>query len=748
MHEHTEQEIRGNALGAAREANHQLTELLKRCQPEEVISRVALYICTGLADLPEPERPDRNETHLEYLVSLATAFPYPSEARPPTPDDIQSAIELLTKIHQAVSAYHLFSGKSANITNEPMDDIARSFRLDRLHVRGDAFWPHLRKTTSDLLAPHDTQLKASLGFESSDFFHLFDRAEDNLSERFHAEHREMSEPYLTMLKPWRKVMASPETCAPEESARFRKFCEKNDEALTHARQSFDEFGTPSLFAIEAASPAEAAILKALACSFGDNREFHGKKPEHAFWPLTESRTENQPIISHGGRLFAFLLPKIQRETYELISRMLRRATPDYWDAKFRPWRDTYLEQETARLFQQALPTATVVTGALYPFGANDAETEADIVVVCDDFLLIVECKAGAIAPATKRGGARSAESDLRKTIVGAHDQAERLVCELESRGELKLRSNHNRTETIIRAKNFRRVVRVSVTLELMSAASTSLWMLGDGGKLKHAERCWSVALNDLRVVVDILDSPTIFLHYITRRLDLNAVRKVHARDELDYLMHYVERGLFFREQNAPGNSETVMIANWTQDLEQYYRRVAGISQFGKKPKPKIPGKVRRFIAMLETLRPQNYVSACLAFLDLDRPEQVELLGKLPEHLALLRKDKTAAYGLSFCANLESKSGVVLATARQPEKVREAIFGRTIAHCQNESLTELCVILQSVPFGSPPVFVLLAHPNDSISEGGMRLLQQLHFEMRERRQVVANPRNEGVGDESG
>ncbi len=117
MNENTEQEIQENTLSAAQEAIHQLTELLKQCQPDEVISRVALYICTGLADLQEPEQPDRNETHLEYLISLATAFPYPSEARPPTPNDIQSAIKLLTKIHQAVSAYHLFSDKAANITN-------------------------------------------------------------------------------------------------------------------------------------------------------------------------------------------------------------------------------------------------------------------------------------------------------------------------------------------------------------------------------------------------------------------------------------------------------------------------------------------------------------------------------------------------------------------------------------------------------------------------------------------------------
>ena len=39
------------------------------------------------------------------------------------------------------------------------------------------------------------------------------------------------------------------------------------------------------------------------------------------------------------------------------------------------------------------------------------------------------------------------------------------------------------------------------------------------------------------VIVEILDRPALFLHYLQRRLDLNALRSVDARDELDYLMH-------------------------------------------------------------------------------------------------------------------------------------------------------------------------------------------------------------------
>jgi len=731
MDENEKKAAQQRARSIARDAINELTALLRNCQPEHIISRVALYICSGTPDTIEREEADRNETHLEYLISLATAFPYPADARFPTPDDIQNAINLLTKIHQAASAYHLFASLRAEEANKSLSEIAHSFRMDRLHVRGDAFWPHLRKTISDLLAPHDRHLKTTLGFASSDFFGLFDRAEKLLNERFQIEHREMCAPYTTLLRPWRAAMALPDDSLSEEAVRFHKFCEENADAISKARRSFDEFGTPNLFAITPETSEEKAVISALSCTFGDDSEFHGLKPDHAFWPLTASLTERKPIIRHGGSLFAFHLPKIQREAYDIISRMLRASAPDYWESQFLSARDTYLEREVAVLFRQALPSATIITGAIYPFGKSNAETEADIVVVCDDFLLVIECKAGSIAAATKRGGARSAESDLRETIIGAHNQAERLVLELERRRTIALRSKHDNAKHSISFDDFRYVARISVTLELMNAASTSLLMLEDSGKLHSAEKCWAVALNDLRVVVDILDSPATFLHFITRRLDLNAIRQVNARDELDYLMHYVERGLSFREQNAQGDSEEIAIVHCTQDLEQYYRRMAGLSQFGKKPKPKIPKKLLRFMEFLATSRPQHYISACLTLLDFDKPDQLQLLAKPLEHLALIRRDRTVAYGFSLCANPEFKSGIALATAIQPHLVREAILGRAISHCQRYSLNELCVIVQSIPLGKLPPVIFIARPNDSVSQQGTHLLEQLRFEAKEK-----------------
>jgi hypothetical protein len=154
--------------------------------------------------------------------------------------------------------------------------------------------------------------------------------------------------------------------------------------------------------------------------------------------------------------------------------------------------------------------------------------------------------------------------------------------------------------------------------------------------------------------------------------------------------------------------------------------VEGISQYGKKPKVKVRPRTKRMLETLERVRPRHYVSACLQLLEFDIPDREELLGKLTGHLKKLH-EKSAAFGFSLLANDECKQGLALATALNAETMREIVLGRAMEHCRNYSLQELCVIVQSVPLGQPPLWILLATPEGVISDNATRLLRQLRFE---------------------
>jgi hypothetical protein len=57
---------------------------------------------------------------------------------------------------------------------------------------------------------------------------------------------------------------------------------------------------------------------------------------------------------------------------------------------------------------------------------------------------------------------------------------------------------------------------------------------------------WILSLADFMAVTDLLQGAQL-LHYVTRRLRLEALGKVVAHDELDWVGYYIDRGLYFED---------------------------------------------------------------------------------------------------------------------------------------------------------------------------------------------------------
>lgn len=704
----------------------ELRVLLSQFDPLEILSRVALYIITGHGDESKEQGPHHNETHLEYLISFVTAHPYPSAPEFPPPGVIQQVIHLLTDIHVGASIEHMLQRRAANKDRNDLEALADAFRMEKLHIRGDAYWPHLRQTQLDLLGPHDWKLTEMLGFSSADFFRFIERVEDEVSARLEVEMKTSVAPYRRLLGPWLHEIDSGPNEAGEWSSELIEFLDRNGREIAEAKERFDRFGSPGSFIANATAPAEERILDTLGISFGDNLLFYGDRTEQAFSPLNKSVADSRPILRHEGICYAFHIPKLLRGAYGILSGLLKERDFTYWQDRFLKFRDRYLERETAALFAKALPHATIVIGATYNLAATGENTEADIVVVCDSFLLVVECKAGHITPGSRRGGIRRTKTDLTKTIADGLNQAERLVRELATSGSLEIRPRDGSTPVVLTAIEYRWLVRVNVTLELISSAAVRLWKLADAGWIETSERCWSLNLNDLRVIVEILNQPAIFLHYVLRRLDINVIGKVEARDELDYLMHYVVQGLFFRGENLPGPDQRILIANYTEELDQYYRRVEGLTARGKKPTPRLGKGTPKILGLLETHRPLNWITASVELLEIDPNAQEQLTGKIPGLLAKLR-DPRGAYSFTVMATSDG-NGLALAFSNDPARSLQPIQARLRSHCRDHGLRELWVLLFGVPMSASAPHVFMVTPEDTVAESTERLLSQMSYEI--------------------
>lgn len=708
------------------EAILELQSIISQFDPIEILSRVAAYVLVSLPDQhKDAGGPAKSETNLEYLVSFIGAHPIPNEKVFPPADTIQRVVELITHIHLSTSKFYSVVRRHEVEGSSPIDELVESFRGQKLHVRGDGYWDHLRVTMADLLSPHAAKLDETLGFSFSDYSDFMDRTEQEIQNRLLAEVKNLGEAYRSLMKRW---FSKDGKIINEEG--FRKFVSAQRHEIDQAKQEYDRIGSPDVFMFRPISAAEEAIVELFSTGVGTNAAFLGKKSEHAFKPLTPSATDSRPILSLGGKHYAFNISKLQREAYILIGDRLREKDQQYWEHRFLDDRDDYLERETARLLKIALPEADVLRRVTYPIQARGS-TEADIVVIVDGILMIVECKAGRLNPASWRGGGKKLIRDMEATIVAGLGQAERFVGELTQRGamEIKVKGGDLRT---ISAAQFTRVFSINVTLDLISAAASTLRELTEAGMLVDTTRCWSVSLNDLRVIVDILTSPAVFIHYIVRRLDTNSIPQIEAGDELDLLMHYVVHGLYFRGENAPEANQTIMLTRYTDSLDQYYRRLQGVAIGGAKPKIRLGSLTFKFLDQLRRQRPKDWLTASIEILEFDLPIRENLFGKIQTHLAVMIRENPP-FTLSFVANFESRRGIAIALSREPRNVKELVILRCQEHCREHEIGNMMVLHFGVPVSSTKCVVHQVS-NSLATDAESNLLKQLQFVTLERRQT--------------
>jgi len=167
-------------------------------------------------------------------------------------------------------------------------------------------------------------------------------------------------------------------------------------------------------------------------------------------------------------------------------------------------------------------------------------TEADALLVVDQVAVCLEVKAGNLPAGARRGHASALSSGLKRTVVGAADQAQRLRQLITKNGGIWTEGH-----AWIDLSEVREVHLVVVCLDDLGPLAVAGDALVKAGLMTHEQRAWITSLHDLIVVGDILRQPAQFLAYLRRRTETETARWLVAVDELDVLMYFVQGSLYF-----------------------------------------------------------------------------------------------------------------------------------------------------------------------------------------------------------
>ncbi|HUZ55893.1 MAG TPA: hypothetical protein VMU94_25620 [Streptosporangiaceae bacterium] len=592
-----------------------LDEILGRADAVDLLARASFLYLPIDPDTYKEHESDRGSAHIEYLAL---------QVLPNSADELQ-AVDPVTAASLTGEAIHLvrelFAVESQLLTfgqaEDPRnpDDSARRYqartRLESMSVRGSGYAEHLRAILLGTLGQFDAALERLLGFTARQALDMTMAIVAVVEDRLQPIAQEAQEAQRLMLQQLprqrRKGLPGPVpdwivALKPTEAKRWISVITR---IWMFAEARLLATVTPAEIAAASGTTEEnaRAFLEAFTCPPTAYSGTHHRLPVGAH-PLTE-----RPVLRVQG---GYILPVPSSMVEALRPRMedlLQQADASVWE-RYVKRRADYVEEEAVRRLVSALPGASGST-ALKWKSASD-ESDLDGLVAVDDFALRLQGKAGRLHAPTRRGAPERMKQNLSELIKEAARQHAALADALDHEGAEVIGLGDHREA--LEEASFQ--IEVIVCLDDVTVWSTHSHELQQIDVLPRGRPIpWVLSLADLMAVTDLLQGAQL-LHYIIRRLRLEAIGKIVAHDELDWVGYYIDRGLYFEDlSDGDGALDEFRLLSFTEPIDAWYFTREGIRTVpAPKPAQVIPPHLAMMVSRLEQERPAYWTIGAMALL--------------------------------------------------------------------------------------------------------------------------------------
>ncbi|MEE9246907.1 MAG: hypothetical protein V3U63_11975 [Gemmatimonadota bacterium] len=588
-----------------------LRETLSRLHPMAVLTRVAhtnLAVVAG--EYFEPTFLG-SESKVEILAGLLMTHPDLAETSkmPPLPSEVQPVFEALDR----VDAHARLRTIAANLGDDRDADIRVLSQLRWLSLRGESYVKHAAELAAEVLDPISDKMKRDLGFthrEVQDLANIVEELTESKLNRLRGSSNRNAKEFLAevrrgevaneaVLKVFEQEGASG-VLARDALARFTFFLTgalsvTPDEVVAHAPHLADSIDS---------------MLAVLCCELGT-------------LPVTEygsvfdmNPLTMTPFVAWNGRFMAPVPGILMRDYLGVLEPVLRARVRAY-DRR----RPKALEEIALGLITTALPGSDTYSNLYYWVEeAGEAKrVELDGLVIFDRFAVVVEAKTSGISVPALRGDIERLKRDLQRSMGKAAQQAARAVGALESGTTVNFEDKRGNAVVSVDTAQLDDVFAIAPTLTELGGFSVEPLRTETLGLLQGIEPPWSVFVNDLRIVVDVCQSPAEFLLYIRWRSRLPLGTRVIALDEIDVFGAYLLcESAFSRLDTDP--EYRINLANYTADFDDYYMWRPEAGKRPKKPQKFSIPIVRDYVSSLSATRPPGWLEAAGAALDLTLEE--------------------------------------------------------------------------------------------------------------------------------
>jgi len=611
----------------------ELEEILSRYDPLDVIANFSF---ANLMVDPETYKEYAHEglqAYVEYVTLLCLKRSYRTTRNrlidAPALQDIQNRVKKIF-----VDTVWLYAAEHADPDRPGPPTMEQDLRLRSishgLFVRQSGYHHHLVDLLRALFAPFAGWMQSELGFDVGDALAFHEAIERLSMDRYldrrdhaHAEEKKMRQ----QVRRFRQGKTVDRECPHELVAQFAAMSDKEARrSIRNAVIVWSVFAlgeTCSFTAEQLGDAAGLAVGKADAYLRTMSLDFATIDRQFAI-PSPTNPLQTRPIVHHDGRYLCPVPSLLLWSLRPALENLMHRhegdgSSAEIWE-RYQRTRGDFLAKEALARLATTLRHAEVHGGLKYSRAPspNGEDDELDGLIMFDNLLFLVECKAGLFSEAARRGAPKRMIRDLKKLLADAHSQALRARNYILEADEPVFRLPDGRRLHVDKQR-IDTILLVTVTLEPLDVFTPVIHEVAQLGIFEQGDLPWAVYLLDLRVISELIEFPAQLVHFLKRRLRLNMLGKVHASDELDWLGHYLREGLYFEDvlkTDAKARPDQIALMSYTMDMDDYYLFETGQRKTpAPKPSQPILYRLRQIIQELEAQHHAGYVGVVCALLD-------------------------------------------------------------------------------------------------------------------------------------
>jgi hypothetical protein len=213
-------------------------------------------------------------------------------------------------------------------------------------------------------------------------------------------------------------------------------------------------------------------------------------------------------------------------------------------------------------------------------------------------------------------------------LESAYRQAKRTLSHIRHTAEPRFEYKNGKEALVLKNKeDFTDFWMINVSAENLGHLAAHLNSLRALNLMQGSEWPWSVFINDLRAISELIEFPSEFFHYLQKRTRLNEFPAFRSSDELEIFMFYLHRGLDFDEEKLT-KLDSFLSTGFTEDMDRYYNYLSDIGPEARKPELNISDPFKDFLKAVENTKRTGRTRIVNTLLNFNRLAQDEIIEKL------------------------------------------------------------------------------------------------------------------------